>query len=305
MDCGVVQESATERRSKSDSKAAVALLMSGGIGDYLHYLCRLDAFLSGMGLGPHDVTIFVESTVPNQVDSLFALALPEFRRLFVPAQLNWTKTNPLLAVNRIQDRLNRPAYRYVVSQGYRKIIDWFLPFILPQDIPISIDRVARLLVEEDVNPGPDLVVSLRDKGALWWPSEPLCKALEHLVGSDGEIVFVGTDVERPDWQPGMITMSNVLAALRLAARARLFVGTDTGLATVREFVGRPNVYCVTKYWYEKLMIRYGYISSAMLDASGSVVVTSGVEMLDHVALLLGHDHRKPGDAIRDINAEAV
>jgi len=270
----------------------IALLMSGGIGDYLHYLCRLDNFLLDIGVPPQGVTIFIESTVPDQVNGLFTLALPEFRRLFVPARLHWTKTNPLLEVNRIQDLINRPAYRFVVSQGYDKIIDWFLPFVLPPTVPASVDRVARLLIGADESGAPDLVVSLRDKGALWWPSEPLCKALENLVESDTRIMFIGTPVERPEWQPGMITMPDVLAALRLVARARLFVGTDTGLATVRELVGKPNVYCVTEYWYQELMIKYGYISGTMLDASGSVVATTATQLLDHVKLFLRSEHRE-------------
>src|SRR4051794_33410108 len=109
-----------DRRSRRSPGTAakgqpVALIMSGGIGDYLHYLCRIDALLSDIVIASERVDVFVESTVPEQVKSLFEVALPEFRLLFVPAHLHWTKTNPLLDVNRKQDRINRPAYQFVAS----------------------------------------------------------------------------------------------------------------------------------------------------------------------------------------------
>jgi len=225
--------------------------------------------------------------------------------MFVPARLHWTKTNPLLDVNRAQERSNRPAYQFVASLGYRRIIDWFLPFVLPSTARPEIDRVAALLNETGGTPGPEIIVSLRDKGALWWPSESLCGALQTLAEGYGDIVFIGTTVERPEWQPEMITMPDVLAALRLSARARLFVGTDTGLATVRELVGLPNVYCVTGYWYRELMIRYGYISPAMLQASGSVVATTGAAMLDHVRLRLRPTGRSLDEPVDTVNAQAL
>jgi hypothetical protein len=269
-----------------------ALLMSGGIGDYLHYLCRVDSFLSRAGLHPNDIVIYVESTVPEQVDSLLTQALPEFELLFVPPSLHWTKTNPLLNVDQPLDRVNRAAYRYVLAQKHNVIVDWFLPFLVPELLPLSIDRIARVLKNADAlknadeNKRPDLIVSLRDKGFLWWPAEGLCRALEHLVGPDGRIMFLGTATERPDWRPDAVTAPDVLAALNLSVSAKLFIGTDTGLATARELLRRPNVYCVSEYWYQELMVRYRYISLQMLDASGSVVATSGVELLEQAERLL-------------------
>jgi hypothetical protein len=84
--------------------------------------------------------------------------------------------------------------------------------------------------------------------------------------------FLGTAVEQPAWLPELHTAPDALAALRLAANARLFVGTDTGLATIRELMGRPSIYCVNRYWHRDVMERYGYLSDDMLAASGSRVV---------------------------------
>ncbi|MEA2779949.1 MAG: hypothetical protein QOK29_1493, partial [Rhodospirillaceae bacterium] len=158
------------QRPRPTAGEEVAVLMSGGIGDYLHYVARFDSLLRSSKLDPKRVTVFVESTAPRNVASLFAIALPEVSVRFTPGQIQWTKAHPLLDVLSVRDRRNRPAYRYVKEFGFRRIIDWFLPFCCESYEP-SPRRLHWLTDSAAAADEPaSIVVSLRDKGFLWWPS---------------------------------------------------------------------------------------------------------------------------------------
>jgi hypothetical protein len=250
----------------------VALLLSGGIGDYLHYIARFDSLLKSSGLDPKRVAVFVESTVPHDVVSLFAIALPEVSVRFTPGQIQWTRAHPLLDVHSTHDRMNRPAYRYVKAFGFSRIIDWFLPFCCDAYAP-SPRRLHWLLGDSaSANAPASIVASLRDKGFLWWPSREICLHLRNTGRRLGfPVRFLGTAAEKLAWLPETFTAPDALAALRLAASARLFVATDTGLTTVRELTGRPSIYCINRYWHHDVMMRYGYLSDRMIELSGSVV----------------------------------
>jgi hypothetical protein len=245
--------------------ARAALLMSGGIGDFLHYIVRFSSFLERRALTPEGLTVFVESTQPHQVESLFRACLPEVGCHFVPPALHWTKTNPLLNVDRAADRLNRPAYQYVLRAGARHIEDWFLP-LLCDDYPADKARINFLL---GGSAGASVFVSARDKGFLWWPSAEAFALVERHTPRGYELICSGTGDERPPWLNKFVTAPNVLAALKLSCAASLFVGTDTGLATARELLGLPNIYCINWYWYEELMVKYRYWTERMAQTSRS------------------------------------
>jgi hypothetical protein len=265
----------------------VALLMSGGIGDYLHYIARFDSLLKSSGLDPRRIAVFVESTAPHDVMSLFATALPEVSVRFTPGQIQWTRAHPLLDVLSTHDRVNRPAYRYVKAFGFARILDWFLPFCCDTYEP-SPRRLHLLLGDSASADAPaSIVVSLRDKGFLWWPSREICLHLRNTGRRLGfPVRFLGAAAEKPAWFPELFTAHDVLAALRLAASARLFIGTDTGLATVRELTCRPSVYCINRYWHRDVMMRFGYLSDSMLELSGSIVAYDAESCLKAVDRLV-------------------
>ncbi|MEA2779236.1 MAG: hypothetical protein QOK29_780 [Rhodospirillaceae bacterium] len=284
--------------SRKPTKAAgedVAVLMSGGIGDYLHYIARFDSLLKSSGIDPRRIVVFVESTVPHDVMSLFATALPEVPVRFTPGQIQWTRAHPLLDVLSTHDRMNRPAYHYVKALGFRQIIDWFLPFCCDACEP-SPRRLHWLLGESpSVDAPASIVVSLRDKGFLWWPSREICLHLRDIGRSLGlPVRFLGTAVEKPAWLPEMFTAPNALEALRIAASARLLIATDTGLTTVRELMHRPSVYCINRYWHHDVMMRYGYLSDRMLELSGSVVAYDAEACLKAVDRLVARMLPCPG-----------
>jgi hypothetical protein len=256
----------------------LALLFSGGIGDYMHYLTRWDNFLIDRNIAPADIAVFVESTVPAMVRSIFEAGLPGVAVRFVPAQHHWTKTHPLLDVLNLEDRQQRPAFRYVQAQGFHEIVDWFLPFCCDH-LPASQERIVRMLSQDSsLEPasGPAIGVSLRDKGSLWWPHPDLIREIAELCRARSiSLVLMGTPNEKPAWLNMLTTASDVLSALRLSASARLFISTDTGLATVRELLRKKTLYCLTEHWLRSIMMRYRYITPAMLAASGSRVVFDG------------------------------
>lgn len=264
----------------------VALLLSGGIGDYLHYIARFDSLLS-TGLDPRRLAVFVESTAPQGVMSLFATALPEVSVRFTPGQIQWTRAHPLLDVLSARDRVNRPAYRYVEGFGFKHIIDWFLPFCC--EAYDASPRRLQWLLDEASAVAPAIAVSLRDKGFLWWPSRDICLHVRNTGRRLGlPVQFLGAATEKPLWLPEMMTSPDALAALRLAAGARLFIATDTGLTTIRELLGRPSVYCINDYWHHDVMMRYGYLSAEMLARSGSITAYDSQSCLKAVdRLILG------------------
>ena len=260
-------------------KRNAAVLLSGGIGDFLHYLAKIDDFMCRSGIGHSAVTFYVESTRPSQVQSLFASALGEFDVRFVPAMLHWTRTNPLLVPQRKSDRVNRPAYRYVVEQGHDRIVDWFLPFLCTE-YRIDRRRLKRIIEGRSKFSGRYVVVSLRDKGFLWWPRQAVCKTLQTLLPADYEVVYVGTLDETVSWVDGMVTFANVSEALVCSYHADIFIGTDTGLATIRELTGKGNIYCVDEYWFREFMIKYGYWCEQLSRNSESIFVYTMTELLD-------------------------
>jgi hypothetical protein len=245
-----------------------ALLVSGGIGDFLHYILRFSSFMQSRALNPAEVNVFVESTKPKQVESLFRVTLPGVAVHFVPAQLHWTKTNPLLSVDCLEDRINRPAYRYVLSQGFSVIEDWFLPFLC-KEYPADYGRLEFLRANRLHGTRPQIIASIRDKGFLWWPSEVAFAELRRCVPNEYELVFVGTEDERLPGAEEFVTTPTVADGLTLSCNAALFVGTDTGFATARELFGLPNIYCVDRYWFENLMVRYKYWDDSMAERTRS------------------------------------
>src|SRR5690349_15128566 len=106
----------------------LALLLSGGIGDYMHYVARWDSFLAHKNVASEEVMVVVESTAPAEVRSTFEAALPGVALHFIPSRYHWTKTHPLLNVLDPNEHRQRPAFRYVQALGFGEIVDWFLPF---------------------------------------------------------------------------------------------------------------------------------------------------------------------------------
>jgi hypothetical protein len=287
-----------ELTNMTQSEPRRALLMSGGIGDYLHYLTRLDGWLDAERIDREGLTIFVESTVPTQVASLFARAFPILRFAFVPAAIHWTKTNPLLVPDREIERTNRPAYRFVVEQGFDPITDWFLPFCCSEYAPNE-SPLARIIAARPIA-GSYLVVAAREKGFLWWPRQELCQRLETMVPPDVRLVYLGLPNERHDYMSGFVSATDVAEALAISYHAALFIGTDTGIATIRELTRRKNIYCVTRFWVDELMVRYGYWSDDRARRSPSVLTTSADELLtaciaEFAALSNGEAAKVPPD----------
>jgi hypothetical protein len=262
------------------------LLMSGGIGDFLHYLSRLPHFLSVNKIDPLKLVIYIESTAPNQVKSIFDLTFPELKFSYVPARLHWTKTNPLLIAYQEIDRINRPAYQYVLSQGFYEITDWFLPFLC-SDYKIEQGPLLRLVSNQTEMAEPYIVVSVRDKGFLWWPTRETCEEIEIKVSPSYRLIYLGTSNESELLGDKVEQRENVAEALQLSYYARLFIGTDTGLATIRELTGRKNIYCINEYWLNELMINYKYINESFLKVSQSVFAYNQAQLLALVS-----DHLK-------------
>lgn len=242
-----------------------------------------------MRISDDDVTIFVESTVPAMVRTLFAEAVPEVKTAFLPARIHWTKTHPLLDVLSEEDRTCRPAYEYVKQSGADEIIDWFLPFSCNFLAP-STGRLERLLPhgKRHAFQGPaQIVVSLRDKGFLWWPNQALHGELCARAQARGwNLCFLGTKIERPDWLDELTTTPDVLTALRVSTAAKLFVGTDTGFATIRELLSLPNLYCINEYWWHNVMNRFDYLSWEQLTRSGSQLAFDEIEFIDKLDRML-------------------
>jgi hypothetical protein len=238
-----------------------ALLMMGGVGDFLHYLTRLGAFIRDGRFGPGDLHVFVESVVPDQAEAVFTAAFPDLTYTFLPPSLHWVNTFPLLTPSRERDRTNRPAYRHVRGLGFRDVTDWFLPFLCV-GYQFDATPLSRIVAGVPRRDGPYVVVSARDKGFLWWPAAEVCREVhEAVTGARREAVYVGTPNERLPGGVTVETLPRVTQALALSYHADLFVGTDTGLATVRELTGRRNIYCVSRFWVEEVMARYGYFDS--------------------------------------------
>ena len=261
-----------------------ALLLMGGIGDFLHYLTRLPAFLRERRFAPGDLHVFVESVVPEQAEAVFTAAFPRLSYTFLPPSVHWVNTFPLLAPEREADRLNRPAYLYVRSLGFREVTDWFLPFLCA-GYEFDPSPLTRIIAGLPRRAGPYVVISARDKGFLWWPGE-VCREAHELVSRTRRVVFVGTPNERLPDGCEVETLPGVPEALALSYHADLFVGTDTGLATFRELTGRRNIYCVSRYWVEEVMGRYGYFDAGQKRRTRSAFAFGREQLL---ALLTAED----------------
>jgi hypothetical protein len=270
-----------------------ALLLSGGVGDFLHYIARISSYLSKTGLAPGDVKVFVEATRPAQVRRLFHLSMPEISLSFVPLQLHWTRTNPLLCVRSSLERVNRPAYRFVQAQGFLEIEDWFLPFLCDQ-FDGNCDRLAFLhdrakVVKQSLS----IFVSARDKGFLWWPTKAALDIVRYKAPPSYSLILAGSEDEKPTWSDAFTTASDVVDGLTLSCAAKLFVGTDTGFATVRELFRLPNIYCVDRYWFEQLMVRYRYWTPEMEATSTSLFAFDEAGLADSLDEFFGNGSRLP------------
>ena len=103
-----------------------ALLWSGGIGDFLHYVSRLTSFMQEKGLAPADFDVVVEATSPVNVGEMLRACVPEVHIEFAPPAIHWTKAHPLLEIDNEQDRRERPAFRgpeKPLDGAYRKAED--------------------------------------------------------------------------------------------------------------------------------------------------------------------------------------
>jgi hypothetical protein len=250
------------------SRTQEALLVSGGIGDFLHYIVRFSSFLEHCSCPPEGLTVFVEATQPRQVERLFKTCLPEVDCHFIPPSLHWTKSNPLLNWNRDYDRTNRCAYQYVLSKGAKIVEDWFLPSFCG-DYSVRVDRLEVLRGAAVPQAGPSVFVSTRDKGFLWWPSIDASIVIERYVTRSFNVMYFGTENERLPWLRSYTVASDVFEGLTLSCKCNLFIGTDTGFATAREFLRMPNIYCINRYWYDELMIGHKYWTKEMADATTS------------------------------------
>lgn len=242
-----------------------AILFSGGIGDYLHYIVRIDDFLVRTSLKKHEITVIVESTNAARVKTLFSECLPGFDIHFMPDAIHWTKTNPLLDVNNEYDRINRPAFLHASLQGFEIVADWFLPFLC-MEYESCKERLNVFLGHS--TPSSRIYISARNKGCTWWPSKPAISLLASLL-KEKEFYFVGTPDEQLKGLTNYISFPSVFDALLHVSNCSFFVGTDTGFATLRELLGMKNIYCVDEYWYKELMVKYSYWTEDMARKSKS------------------------------------
>jgi hypothetical protein len=264
-----------------------ALLLMGGIGDFLHYLTRLPAFLGERRYGPGDLHVFVESLVPDQAEAVFTAAFPRLSYTFLPPSIHWANTFPLLTPSREVERVNRPAYRYVESLGFRGMTDWFLPFLC-SGYEFDQSPLARIIAGMPRREYPYVVISARDKGFIWWPAPQVCEQVREAVTRTHRAVCVGTPNECVPGVAEVETLPGVRAALALSYHADLFVGTDTGLATFRELTGKRNIYCISRFWLGELMERYGYFDGEIRRRTKSAFAFSREELLDLLAAEFVH-----------------
>lgn len=256
---------------RSNATSGRTLLWSGGIGDFLHYVSRLDGFLDSLPRAA-EVTVFVEATNPDNVRSLLGRCLAGIHVEYVPARLHWTKTNPLLDPTFAGDRADRPAFRYL-AQRADLIEDWFLPSFC-QQYPV---RTARLDWLRVASPEPAVAIAARDKGFLWFPEESLVRRVAARLGQRG-LFSLGTADEALPYLPAFEACPSAEAALIRACAASLLIGVDTGMATARELLGLPNVYCVSEHWLARQMKPWGYWGPEMAARSRSRFAYDGPQL---------------------------
>lgn len=262
------------------ARKKIALLISGGIGDFLHYIARIPAFLRHTGLSQDDFVICVESTVPEKVEEMFCVAFPKLAFWYTPGHIQWTRSNPLLIPYSRYERMHRPAYRYLLHRDVDIIEDWFLPFLC-QQYPPDTDPIFRIISAAQCVEKPGVVASARDKGFLWWPSESADDALRRAVPSDREIVTLGTPDEQTTWMYDLTTPKRLIDALAISYHAELYVGTDTGVATIRELTQKANVYCIDRFWFKSMMLRYKYLNQASLSKIATNIEEMRYAILDY------------------------
>jgi hypothetical protein len=263
------------------------MLWSGGIGDFLHYLIKVDGYTKTLGLEPADLTIYFEATNPANIRSFLARALPEVNVHFVPPALHWIIATPLLDAHDPHERAQRPAARFV-RQQVGSFQDWFGPLACRQ-YRTSTERLRWLL--DDAPAGRTVVLSARDKGFLWFPSREVVARVATLLG-DRPLLCLGTASEETDYLQPFRVCTSAEEALRLSCQAELLIGVDTGLATVRELLGKPNIYCADQYWLERFMVRFGFWSEELSRRSSSTFASDPGQLLDRVAEhLAGQRHR--------------
>jgi hypothetical protein len=244
-----------------------ALLWSGGIGDFLHYVCRFNGYLRHTAVRPDQVAVVVEATNPDLVSSFLERCFPEVRYLYVPGSIQWTKSNPLLNPHDELGRKQRPAYRYALHKGHVAIEDWFLP-VHSLEYDFDPSPLGWLRPHTQAASMTSVVISARDKGFIWFPEKQACqRLLEELQPL--RAVYAGTADERQDWMEPFVTCPNVESLLMFGASAGLFIGTDTGIATARELLGLPNIYCISEYWFSNLMLPFGYWPDLIARTSAS------------------------------------
>lgn len=256
---------------------ARAMLWSGGIGDFAHYLAALPGYLKATRCDLADVTIFVEATSPANVAPMLAAALGGAADIrFTPPEIHWTRTNPLLDPRSSRDWENRPA-RALVERRVRVDADWCLP---PFVRGYRLDPSFLLKLAQPGECGTHVVVSARDKGLWWWPCAASVAAVADALGAIPYRLLGTTDESKPLGRP--VETLPLVDTLSLSLGAALFIGTDTGLATVRELLGLPNLYCVSEYWWTDMLLGMGYLDEALVRRSGSARVDSLSELIERV-----------------------
>lgn len=238
------------------------------MGDFLHYITRLDGFMRSRCLEPSQLHVFVESSAPNQLVRFLSHCVPDLAVTLLPGSLHWTRADPLINPWSEAERMRRPAAR-LVAAACRRVEDWFIPALCAQYEPAS-DRVRALRPERTER---RVVLLARDKGAIWWPHPGAVRAVLRLTPGF-QHHWVGTDGESPDVALQVTTLDDALAAMRFVATASLLVGEDTGLATLREILGLPNFYCVAENWRKTCMEPYGYTPAWLFSTSSSGFATT-------------------------------
>ena len=73
----------------------------------------------------------------------------------------------------------------------------------------------------------DVVIALRDKGFLWWPTAEACAQVVDSLPRGTRVVALGTAIEALPTVQDFQTSAHAGVALALSYDADLFIGTDT------------------------------------------------------------------------------
>ena len=91
---------------------------------------------------------------------------------------------------------------------------------------------------------------------------------------DWDVACVGLPDEKPAWPTRFVHARSAWDALTMGVAAALFVGTDTGVATARELLHLPSIYCISRFWLEHPMTKYGYWPESMARRTRSAFAFS-------------------------------